>query len=536
MKRLRPNLSSITSRLILFGLTLLLMGAVGRTLLLSYYLRNDLIDANAVQLKTLATYAAQDIEHELRARRALLLALAEQLPVGLLDHPSELQSWLSKRYAINPIFAQGVVVLSKTGKSLASTSGSPLALSRSWSDTGFVRASVPGAVSIGTPFTDPLIQNPLLPMTTPLFDTSGRAQAYLVGLSTLDKTGFLQILGKTHIGQAGGLILVAPADKVFLGASFSGFSGKPLPTPSTQPFIDEATKGFRGTSIGTNAAGIEQLKTAVSVPGSDWFLIAQLPTAEVYQPLTQLRSFILHNTGLLTLVFFAIIIVGLRYLLGPLRNAAQYADKMTQGEIPLAPLPTTRDDEVGHLTEAFNRVLNKLLESQAELRHMAHRDPLTGLPNRHLLADRMNQALSRAQRNNTLVAVLFLDLDSFKPINDTFGHEAGDIALKQVAARLTKTLRRVDTLARVGGDEFVVLLSDLGEDVRFVADAVAKKCLEVFDQDFDINGDACRLGTSIGIAISRGNHAPDKLLTHADKAMYQSKLSGKGQVSWSESA
>lgn len=143
--------------------------------------------------------------------------------------------------------------------------------------------------------------------------------------------------------------------------------------------------------------------------------------------------------------------LGLRYQLRPLRHAAQHADRMTRGEIPLAPLPLIRRDEVGHLTAAFNGVLARLLASRADLEHSAHHDGRTGLPNRHLLADRMQQALGRARRGEHQVALLFLDLDGFKTINDNWGHSAGDAALCEVAARLGAVLRCEDTLARVGG-------------------------------------------------------------------------------------
>ena len=197
-------------------------------------------------------------------------------------------------------------------------------------------------------------------------------------------------------------------------------------------------------------------------------------------------------------------------------------------------LPVVRNDEVGHLTTAFNRLLSKLLESRVELEHIAHHDTLTGLPNRQLLADRMKQALARAQRSQGHVAVLFLDLDGFKPINDQYGHEVGDAALCAVADRLSENIRSADTLARVGGDEFVILLSDMGDHARTAVASVASKCLGVFQSPFVIHEHSCRLGTSIGIALGDGQCSPDKLLIAADRAMYQAKKAGRGGFIWAE--
>jgi diguanylate cyclase (GGDEF)-like protein len=144
----------------------------------------------------------------------------------------------------------------------------------------------------------------------------------------------------------------------------------------------------------------------------------------------------------------------------------------------------------------------------------------------------MKQALARAQRGKGYVAVLFLDLDGFKPINDQFGHDAGDVALRQVTERLKEVVRQEDTLARVGGDEFVIVLSDLHDKATSVAEMVARKCLEVFVQPFPINGQACQMGTSIGIVVGDHRCDPDKLLVAADQAMYRAKEGGRGQFVW----
>uniref|UniRef100_E6QNG4 Diguanylate cyclase n=1 Tax=mine drainage metagenome TaxID=410659 RepID=E6QNG4_9ZZZZ len=224
----------------------------------------------------------------------------------------------------------------------------------------------------------------------------------------------------------------------------------------------------------------------------------------------------------------------MRRVMQPLMSAAQHADRMTLGETPLELLPVVRNDEVGHLTAAFNRVLSKLLESRAELTHIAHHDTLTGLPNSQLLADRMRQALARAQRRHGKVAVLFLDLDGFKLINDGLGHEAGNDALREVAERLRGTIRGEDTLARIGGDEFVILLSDLNGDARKSAEVVAIKCQTVFQEPFLIRGRSCRLGTSIGIAEGDGGCVPENLLLAADQAMYRAKEAGRGQFFWAD--
>lgn len=528
---LRPNLKSITTRLILLGVVLIIVGGLGRVFLLSNYLRNDLTELTSAQLLALANYVAKDIDHDIVDRRALLERLAVKLPLNLLHNRQQLQAWLAERHEVNPLFSHGLTVLDSSGIALADYPALPDRVGMSYADRDYFQQAMRGEFAIGRPVIGRASKVPVLPMATPLRDHAGKVQAVLFGVSALHSPNFLNALYTTRVGTTGGLVLVSPRDKLFLGASDANITLTPTPTEGVHPQHDQAMKGFRGVGIDVRL-GIEELAALASVPSSGWFVVARLPTGEVFAPLARLRHFILNNTAIMMLAFIFALVFLLRHILRPLMNAAHHADRMTSGEIPFEPLPVVGNDEVSHLTMAFNRVLSKLLESRSELEHIAHHDTLTGLPNRQLLADRMKQALARAQRNQGQVAVLFLDLDGFKPINDDLGHGAGDMALQEVAVRLSEVVRREDTLARVGGDEFVILLSDLNDNARGAAELVATKCLEVFQQSFVIHDQSRRLGTSIGIAIGNGDCLPDKLLISADHAMYRAKEAGRGQFSW----
>ena len=522
------SLNSITNRLLILGMTLLLMGAAGRVFFLSDYLRNDLTELASVQLLTMANYVAKNIDHDILERRELLIRVATKIPQNFLYNNKQMQAWLAERYDINPLFSQGLVVLDVSGNVLADYPALPGRLGRSFADRDYFQQALQGAFAIGSPVNGRIANVPVLPMAIPIQDKAGKVLAVLVGASALHSPNFLDTLYSSRIGNAGGLVLVSPRDKLFIGASDADIALSPTFPEGQHPQHDLAMKGFRGTGI-DNQNGVEELTAIASIPSSGWFIVARQPTSEVFAPIARLHRFIESNTLMLVPFFFVFMVLGLRYLLHPLINAALHADKMTREEIPLEPLPVVRDDEVGHLTKAFNRVLSKLLESRAELQHMAHHDPLTGLPNRQLLADRLQQALAHLQRNNGNLAVLFLDLDGFKPINDQLGHEAGDAALREVASRLRAAVRAEDTLARVGGDEFVILLSSLNDHAKESAELVARKCLEVFQQPFVTQGRACHLGTSIGIAIGNGGCSSDELLITADRAMYQAKNSGRGK-------
>lgn len=165
--------------------------------------------------------------------------------------------------------------------------------------------------------------------------------------------------------------------------------------------------------------------------------------------------------------------------------------------------------------------------AEQELRYLANYDTLTGLPNRTLLAERLAHSLIRARRFGTHVALLFLDLDRFKHVNDSMGHAAGDRLLKAVAARIVTSVRESDTVARLGGDEFTVVLEDLRDPIE--AEAVARKLLEAFATPLDIDGrHEMIISPSIGISLyPEHGQVPTDLLKHADTAMYYAKERGR---------
>lgn len=531
---LQRHFNSITNRIITVGILLIMLGAFGRVFLLADFLRTDINKQASSQLTTLAQYVAKDIDQDIIERRDFLGNVSKKIPLSLLQNPKQLHIWLHERYNINPLFSKGMIVLDATGTIVVDSAAPPDHIDTSYTDLSYFQQATKGEFAIGRPVNSDATKVPFLPMAMPIKDSMGKVRAVLVGLSELHSANFLETIHNTHIGETGGLFLVSPQDKLFISASNTDIILTPIPKTGENKLLDQAMNGFRGAGISMNSQGVEELAAYTSIPSSGWFLVAQQPAKEAFAPVSHLRQYVINYAAILIPCFIFFMVLALRHMLRPLMNAAKHADLMTHGKIPFEPLPVVRNDEVGHLTDAFNRVLSKLLDSRAQLEHLAHHDTLTGLPNRQMLADRMEQALARAKRNQGQIAVLFLDLDGFKPINDEFGHKAGDLTLCMVASRLSDIVRREDTLARVGGDEFVILLCDLNDNARAAAELVATKCLAAFQQPFNIHNHACQLGTSIGIAIGRNECGSDRLLTAADHAMYKAKDAGRNQFYWAE--
>lgn len=173
-----------------------------------------------------------------------------------------------------------------------------------------------------------------------------------------------------------------------------------------------------------------------------------------------------------------------------------------------------------------HRMLKELEEVKLRLEHLAHHDYLTGLPNRHLFYDHLNKSVARAYRHKSMLAVLFLDLDEFKQINDTLGHSSGDLLLLSVSKRLTDCIRMSDIIARLGGDEFTVIL----DTINSANDAakVAQKILREMSKVCVLDGQKYFVSTSIGISIYPDDGLDvETLVKKADSAMYSAKGSGK---------
>lgn len=194
-----------------------------------------------------------------------------------------------------------------------------------------------------------------------------------------------------------------------------------------------------------------------------------------------------------------------------------------------ASIPFMLDDRM-----AVQVVIRDVTEKKAQdefIRHMALHDNLTGLPNRSLLTDRISQSIERRKRDNKLSAVIYIDLDGFKPINDTLGHGGGDIALKEVAHRLLNSIRKSDTAARIGGDEFVVLLEGVND--RHEISVIAKRILDYINEELIIDDTVFHIGASMGISVYPDDSLDHvRLLAIADMAMYGVKETGKNRFAF----
>jgi diguanylate cyclase (GGDEF)-like protein len=228
----------------------------------------------------------------------------------------------------------------------------------------------------------------------------------------------------------------------------------------------------------------------------------------------------------------------LNQAIASLQAVAQRADQLVGGRGSTAEADRTGTvaGPLGEAIEATLATLERSWQEQAELRaqlaHAATHDALTGLTNRTALSHHLRRLLEDWPTDERECGILFIDLDGFKQVNDQLGHAAGDAVLIEVAARLRRVCRATDLVARIGGDEFVFVLSKPThrEDIYHVAERI----LASLSEPYDIADNLAPVGASIGVAISTGTQDPDELLRHADEALYRAKARGRGCIHYED--
>jgi diguanylate cyclase (GGDEF)-like protein len=316
--------------------------------------------------------------------------------------------------------------------------------------------------------------------------------------------------------------------RILVQDEFAGIASLIQGTDSTA--LMEAHKGrYAGAPVVAAFVG-----RAAKVSSDEDRLILGLaqPLANVLGQADKLGSVVLQLVAGLCAVCIVLATIVARAVTRPINSMSSAVQRFAFENQP-SNLTSTREDEIGVLARSFNHMQSAILQqldalkaSREELEQLARRDPLTGLPNRRAFQERLDHALARAQRSGERFALLFIDVDNFKSINDRWGHEGGDVVLKIVALRLDATTRKADSVARMGGDEFVVLLNNPAH--RSDIATIAEKLLDSVRSPILHGGQELHVGFSMGISqYPDDGTTAESLMARADQAMYEIKAAGR---------
>ena len=388
------------------------------------------------------------------------------------------------------------------------------------------------------------LDQPALQLATPVTDGLGTPLGVVV--INVDLNGMFALLAadlpanfKLFLANDDGDILIHPDPS----RTFGFDRGRRMLIDDEFPLTRDIVQGQRDHVVfdaSDSALGSEPVVAAfigqpVDVPSHEQRLVLGLaqPLAVVVAQAHRLGVTILQIVLGLCLGCLVLAALLARAFTRPI-NAMSAAAQHFAGGQPAGELPVERNDEIGALARSLqqmhqqiNHNLSQLQNNQQALEHMALHDVLTGLPNRRLFVSQLEKAMIHARRYGGEVSVLFIDLDDFKDINDRFGHDTGDLVLKAVAQRLLAMMREGDTVAPIGGDEFVVLLDGPTPHPQLIA--VAEKMLSGINMPIDVFGVEMKVGVSIGISrYPQDGQSVSELLATADHAMYAVKADGHG--------
>lgn len=483
------------------------------------------------QQYALVSSAAAHIDGGLNSKKNLLKNFSESLPQSVFQNAVEFQKFLESRSSLREEFFN-VAVFDGAGNLIANLSdrrqiGKLNAASREYfRDTIRYREGV-----VSKPFRSAISGKPVILVTEPVSDDTGRVVFVIAGGIDLQAPNFFGQLESLKPGKTGyfsmmagdGTIIHHPDKKLILLRAGSEVTRESAVRLS-------ALKGGEGWTEGEPDRGVRALLSYKRLRNADGIIGAVYPVDEAFAPLAEIRKNALLATVVVAMLAGFLGWLAIWKLLLPLSWLQNNVAEISDGSANIEVFDVVHDDEFGELSRAFYALSQQRKLAEANLEALARTDALTGISNRRMFEEVFALAMSRADRTGNSLALAYLDIDHFKAINDTKGHATGDQVLVEFAKRLKQVVRQTDTIARLAGDEFVVLFEGLADDAEPAA--LAQKILDAMRPLFACESDSFAVTTSVGVAFkNNGGASLDDFLKAADDALYAAKKAGRNRYS-----
>ena len=389
------------------------------------------------------------------------------------------------------------------------------------------------------------VGRPTLHVSTPVAGADGQPSALIVINIDLNQLfdqlrSDLPVHYQVYLSNRWGDLLIHPDQRRTFGFDQGRRRFLQDEFPDVQQLLDTQTESLIGRSDGKDTSLVAAfVRLATNAGNRESFVVLGLAQPEEYvlKESSRLGERIIQVVIFASLLAVLIATIASRALTSSLKRINLAVQQFAR-ERKSAPLPVQRQDELGQLARSFVQMQEEIVEhleelsrSRNALEHLARHDPLTGLPNRRVFFERLEHALAAARRSAKPLAVLFVDLDHFKQLNDSLGHSIGDRVLQAVANLLRSATRESDTVARLGGDEFVILIEQLDDPGRVVA--VLHKLHERFQLPMLLDGHEVKVQASMGLSLfPRDGDDIESLVQQADRAMYVAKNAGRNTYSY----
>jgi diguanylate cyclase (GGDEF)-like protein len=495
------------------------IGSGGISLLIA---ESELRQVIARQELSLLTSAAALIDNDLQNKQQLLNSLTEHSP-GREPALDQMQALFEAHEALRDQFFN-VTAFDASGNLVASLRDRNarrinISERRYFQDTLNSKEGV-----ISAPFKSALSGRPVVVLTQPLRDADGRIVGIILGAIDLLRPSFSGQLDALRSSADGYLFLVTDDGIIVHHPNKNLVLEKIDDNPGT--LGEAALRGGEGWEDGLLDDGIPTLLVHKHLRLVDWTIGLSYPVRSAFAPMQSIRLRAFAGaailTGLAGLFGWAVT----HKLLRPLVKLRRHVEDVGAGRVGIGVFDVASADEFGHLSRAFYALSQLREKAERELHRLATTDALTGINNRRMFDEFFPNVLARAARSGHQVGLAFLDIDHFKQVNDTLGHAAGDAVLVEFARRLTHAVRITDTVARLAGDEFVIVFEHL--DSATEADLLGRKILDAMQQPFVIGEAQRSITTSVGIGLTtNANVDMEDVMRAADQALYGVKAAGR---------
>lgn len=501
------------------------------TYLTTTRLQDEFTEVLANQQFSSVSHTAAEIEQKVQSRFDTLAVVAREITPAMMADPARLHALLADRPVLLSQFDNGVVAISKEGRGVTDYPPVPQRTGSSYTAIEYFGAVMTtGMPALGKARIGRFTKKPGVGFAVPIRDERGQTIGMLAGFAMLGDPNLFGIIQSANVGKTGWIAVSDSRYRMIIAISDPKRIMQPFPARGVNRMLDKFADGYDGSGISINSQGREVLSSAKQIGKTGWFVQVVLPTDEAFAPISDMKSRAYMLAGMLSVLATLVVWIVIRRLLKHLATAAADIRGMAAGEHALRELPITEHDEVGELLASFNVLFRQRRSLQEELERQALTDPLTELPNRRHFMDAAAQELARTARYGGTLAVLMLDVDHFKKVNDTYGHKVGDLVLQQLAKTCRSTLREIDIVARLGGEEFAVLLPNT--DPGAALEVAERLRLALAETKVPLEqGLPVRFTVSVGIS-SLADPATniDTLLNLADHALYDAKHQGRNRV------
>lgn len=515
---------NLSHRVALTALVLFCIGFLPLLVLTTTKLEQNLTQLLSNQQFASTSFVASDIERKILLRMQSLQDIAKSLPVDKMHDPAAIKQYLSERIAIYRLYSGGIFVIGLDGVAIADH---PTLVGRTSANFGeyeyFKDVVKTGLPALGKPRTGRYSHQLGVAIAVPVKNANGDLVAVIAGIISLgDSTVFDNT--KARIGKTGEYMLVSVRDELIFIDPDNMHNMMQLNEVFPETLAKELLTGVDGTRVlSTLDPARKHLTSTKYILDGRWLVLGMIPVEEVFQPISVLK-----NEVYVISIVSLLVITGLMWWLmhrhlKPLVIATGQLRKMVFEGAPLHELTVERNDEIGDLFQSFNKLQTEVRLSHEALESQARNDFLTGLSNRRYFIEQAEATLAISERYARPLSVFMLDIDHFKKINDTYGHQVGDEVLRHLSEIMQEVLREVDIIGRLGGEEFAVLLPETTLDN-------AMKAAERLREKVSLHavlltgGLPLHFTVSIGVAVlsSKGLNI-DTLLNFADEALYEAK-------------